>query len=160
MGIPQLTMQAVVCSLLLSWFTLTQSLQLGEFVSFQHDIRGFLEEGDSQGKLKIRDFHYDGKGPGGSTYFYVVNSSWVYSPEDVTRGYSGSEGFKVLLPFPFQGEFHDYYDKEAPALDRQFHGEEVDLVLPPNIKLEDITFLSVWCRAFEINFGHVKLERD
>ena len=67
--------------------------QLGTFVSFQHGIEGRLEgEGDS---LTIHGFSYDGRGPGGSTYFYVVNSSYVYSPEDFERGYSGSEGFKV-----------------------------------------------------------------
>ena len=67
--------------------------QLGTFVSFQHKIEGRLEgEADS---LTIHDFSYDGRGPGGSTYFYVVNSSYVYSPEDFERGYSGSEGFKV-----------------------------------------------------------------
>ena len=68
--------------------------QLGAFVSFQHGVEGRLEgEVDT---LTIHDFSYDGRGPGGSTYFYVVNSSYVYSPEDFERGYSGSEGFKVF----------------------------------------------------------------
>merc|ERR1712098_154638 len=150
---PQFGMQGVLCwcLLLFSYFNLIHSKQLGEFVSFQHDIRGSLEEGDAEGKLKILDFHYDGKGPEGSTYFYVVNSSWVYSPEDVERGYSGSEGFKVLLPFPAEGTFYSYDDPEAPALDREFKEEEVSLVLPSGIRVEDITFLSVWCRKYETN---------
>ena len=28
------------------------------------------------------------------------------------------------------------------------------------VQVEDITFLSVWCRAYESNFGHVKLEHS
>ena len=69
--------------------------QLGTFVAFQHGIEGRLEgEADS---LTIHDFSYDGRGPGGSTFFYIVNSSYVYSPEDFERGYSGSEGFKVSI---------------------------------------------------------------
>ena len=69
--------------------------QLGTFVSFQHGVEGSLEgDGDS---LTIHDFSYDGRGPAGSTYFYVVNSSYVYSPKDFERGYSGSSGFKVTV---------------------------------------------------------------
>ena len=69
--------------------------QLGSFVSFQHGVEGSLEgDGDS---LTIHDFSYDGRGPVGSTYFYVVNSSYVYSPKDFERGYSGSSGFKVTV---------------------------------------------------------------
>ena len=69
--------------------------QLGSFVSFQHGVEGSLEgDGDS---LTIHDFSYDGRGPVGSTYFYVVNSSYVYSPKDFERGYSGSGGFKVTV---------------------------------------------------------------
>ena len=71
----------------------TSQEQLGSFVSFQHGVEGSLE-GDND-SLTIHDFSYDGRGPGGSTYFYVVNSSYVYSPEDFEGGYSGSEGFKV-----------------------------------------------------------------
>merc|ERR1711909_233570 len=153
----QPTMQVVLGSLVLGFLGLGHSKQLGDFVSFQHGIRGSLEEGSAEGRLRIRGFSYDGRGPGGSTYFYVVNSSAVYSPEDVARGYSGSEGFKVILPFPFEGTFYEYSDEEAPALDRKFEEEDVDLVLPQSIQVEDITFLSVWCRAYETNFGHVRL---
>ena len=73
----------------------TSQEQLGSFVSFQHGVEGSLEgDGDS---LTIHDFSYDGRGPVGSTYFYVVNSSYVYSPKDFERGYSGSSGFKVTI---------------------------------------------------------------
>merc|ERR1712080_288183 len=130
--------------------------QLGTFTSFQHGIQGtLLEDRETGGRqsLKIINFSYDGKGPPGSTFFYVVNSSWVYSPEDVGRGYSGSQGFKVILPFPFQGLFYDYTDPSAPAIDRKFEEEEVELVLPEGMEVGDITFLSVWCRRYETNFG-------
>merc|ERR1711909_147116 len=81
----QPAMQVVLGSLVLGFLGLGHSKQLGDFVSFQHGIRGSLEEGSAEGRLRIRGFSYDGRGPGGSTYFYVVNSSAVYSPEDVAR---------------------------------------------------------------------------
>ena len=56
----------------------------------------------------------------GNIFFYAVTSSYPYSPEDVERGYSGSEGFKVIVPFPFEGVFYDYNDPDIPDLRKRF----------------------------------------
>ena len=102
------TMARATGALLLLIVTVSSSQeQLGTFVSFQHGVEGSLE-GDGN-SLTIHDFSYDGRGPAGSTYFYVVNSSYVYSPKDFERGYSGSSGFKVTVniyirnPYPILG---------------------------------------------------------
>jgi hypothetical protein len=78
----------------------------------------------------------------------------------VERGYSGSQGFKLLLPFPATGSFYAYDDLAAPGLDREFRDEEVELELPEGLGVGDLTFLSVWCRRYQSNFGHVRLEKE
>ena len=97
-------------------------VEVGEFSSFQHKIRGkVFSKGTSN--LVIKGFNYDGKGPDGDSniFFYAVNSSYPYSPEDVARGYSGSAGFKIILPFPFEGIFYDYKDGNIPDLRKHFN---------------------------------------
>ena len=115
-----------------------------------------------------------------------VNSSYPYSPDDEARGYSGSSGFKLLLPFPYSGQQYGYSDPDIPDLTshytrlQQTQGrhmvvccvyqlcpcppgraeavweDPVELVLPPGLAVQDITFLSVWCRKLGINFGAVE----
>ena len=35
-------------------------------------------------------------------------------------------------------------------------GTTIELKLPSNMKTQDIGWLSVWCRKFSVNFGHVE----
>lgn len=158
---------------------LIPSLQSDTFVgnlrTLQHEVSGSVYIRDSK-TLVIREFYYDGEGPGRVTdntvYFYIGNASYPYSPEDAKRGYKDSDGFKVILPFPPAGEFYEYDDENAPDLKQYFHSlmedqnvkSRKDVVwpdamivkLPPIIQTDEITFLSVWCRNLGINFGHVE----
>merc|ERR1712212_579468 len=145
-------------------------VEIGEFSNLQHKIKGtvFIKEPNT---IVISGFNYDGKGPDGDSniFFYAVNSSYPYSPEDVTRGYSGSEGFKVILPYPFEGVFYSYDDPVIPDLRKHFQDlkekqgsdrvnweETIELPLPPGLEVDQLTFLSVWCRKLGINFGIVE----
>ena len=94
---------------------------VGNFTKFQHNIQGSLYSFGSQ-ELIIRSFNYDGQGPSGdnSVFFYVLNSSYPYSPEDVTRGYKNSQGFKLLLPYPSDGKIYTYED-DIPDLRVHFN---------------------------------------
>ena len=84
---------------------------VGNFTNFQHNIQGSLYSRGSQ-ELVIRRFSYDGQGPSGdnSVFFYILNSSNPYSPEDVARGYKNSQGFKLFLPYPSDGKVYQYED--------------------------------------------------
>ena len=85
--------------------------------------RGSLFKKDDD-KLVINNFYYDGQGPSEdfNVYFYIVNSSYPYSPDDVERGYKNSEGFKIFIPFPSNGQFYEYDDTNIPDL-RSFFNE-------------------------------------
>ena len=56
------------------------------------------------------------------------------------------------MPYPFNGEFFDYESPDAPVLG-SFNGEDILLHLPPELKVSQLKWLSVWCRAFTVNFG-------
>ena len=161
-------------------------VEIGEFSNLQHRIKGtvFVKEPST---IIISGFNYDGEGPDGDSniFFYAVNSSYPYSPEDVARGYSGSAGFKVILPYPFEGVFYSYDDPNIPDLRKHFQDlkekqgsdrgksinflsfflsfssivtweDTMELTLPPGLEVDQITFLSVWCRKLGINFGIVE----
>ena len=117
-----------MASILFLLSLLTPSLQsdtlVGKLSTLQHDVSGSVYIRDSE-TLVIREFYYDGQGPGRVTdntiYFYIGNSSYPYSPEDAKRGYKDSDGFKVILPFPSAGEFYEYDDENAPDLKQYFN---------------------------------------
>eukprot|EP00092_Neocalanus_flemingeri_P042380 GFUD01046276.1.p1 GENE.GFUD01046276.1~~GFUD01046276.1.p1 ORF type:complete len:173 (+),score=45.21 GFUD01046276.1:73-591(+) len=144
--------------------------EVGKFSNLQHRIAGTVFTSGSS-NLVIKGFNYDGKGPNGDSniFFYAVNSSYPYSPEDVERGYSNSAGFKEILPYPFEGIFYDYEDPNIPDLRKHFEvlkeqqnlkgvswDDTIELTLPAGMEVTDLTFLSVWCRKLGLNFGSVE----
>ncbi len=36
----------------------------------------------------------------------------------------------------------------------RFNGEDIELVLPDGLKAENVRWLSVYCRKYNIDFGH------
>ena len=124
-SIRRLKMRSMTTYLLLSLLAACVSSQdswrfVGEFTNFQHNIKGSLYINGSH-ELVIKNFDYDGQGPSGDNniFFYAVNSSYPYSPEDVERGYRNSRGFKLLLPFPSDGKVYQYED-DIPDLRSHF----------------------------------------
>ena len=112
----------VLKSLLVLAVSPQESLKfVGNFTNFQHNIQGSLYSRGSQ-EMIIRRFGYDGQGPSrdNSVFFYVLNSSYPYSPEDVIRGYKNSQGFKLFLPYPSDGKIYEYED-DIPDLRVHFN---------------------------------------
>ena len=65
----------------------------------------------------------------------------------------------TIIPYPYDGKHYNYHDPLAPVLGR-FEGEDLLLHLPPGLTVEEIRWLSVWCRAFTVNFGEVVLPEE
>jgi hypothetical protein len=116
---------------------------LGRLTGHDHDVSGDVLAPSPQ-TLLIKNFKYDGSGP--DAFFWV--------------GTSGNEPSESghILPFPFTGRFYHYTDPEAPVL-RRFFGEDVELTLPPEVSVDQIRWISVWCRRFSVNFGDLILAR-
>ena len=43
---------------------------------------------------------------------------------------------------------------------RGYQGEDIEIVLPGNLTVHDIDWLSVWCVQYKHNFGHVMIPKD
>lgn len=80
----------------------------------------------------FQDFYYDGQGPG--AYFYVGTSDRP-----------SNDGFAIAN------------EKGSNSVLGSYNGNNLVLSLPSGKTLRDITWLSVWCDEFEVNFGEVYL---
>merc|ERR1719430_766385 len=116
--------------------------KIGEFINIFHDIAGTAYAVDDH-TILIKGFTYDGQGPDA---FFLAGTSGLPS----SRG-------EAVLPYPFQGKHFSYQDKEIPILG-QFTGDsDISLTLPPEVTVEDLRWISVWCRDFDISFGHAEI---
>ncbi|XP_076244661.1 protein Skeletor, isoforms B/C [Calliopsis andreniformis] len=108
---------------------------LPEFSRLAHGLRsGNITILDSK-TFYIPNLHYDGAGP--DAYFWVGN---------------GSE------PNPFGVKVPNERQSSAPL--KGYLGEDIEIVLPGNLTVYDIDWLSVWCVAYKHNFGHVFIPKD
>ena len=112
----------------------------------------------------MRELVYDGLGPdafflaGGFFYdFFVGNPTGL-------RGSKPSDLLKpadlVVLPFPPPIEnfpLVQYKDPSILPLPAFTSTDEILLKLPDNVAVSNLRWLSVWCRAFSLDFGHVKI---
>jgi hypothetical protein len=102
-------------------------------------------------RLRIEDLRYDGDGP--DAFFWVGTAGEGPSAEAQETGRTS------LLPHPFTGAFYEYADPEAPQLG-VFTGQTVTLTLPPDIDVDDLKWISVWCRRFNVNFGELVIKGE
>jgi len=124
-----------------------EGIKVGVFQEFFHEVAGTVYA-LNQSALLVKDFQYDGGGPDA---FFWAGSHTEYPSRAGT-----------ILPYPFRGIFFDYEDPAAPVLARSYpwndgYNDAIVLPLPPDgVKVADLKWLSVWCRAAEANFGHVQ----
>ncbi|XP_066978046.1 protein Skeletor, isoforms B/C isoform X3 [Macrobrachium rosenbergii] len=109
---------------------------VGNFRTFQHNVSGSVWAVDED-KLYIENFYYDGNGP--DAFFWIGNGSSQPTP----RGH--------LIRYPLNTP------DGKPAVLPRMDGENLVLHLPPGMKVTDMNWLSVWCRRFTVNFGHVNI---
>ncbi|XP_050357471.1 protein Skeletor, isoforms B/C isoform X3 [Nymphalis io] len=124
---------------LLLWIGVSQAHYLGKEIGplseLHHGVRGSVFAVDSR-TLYLHDFHYDGEGP--AAYFYVGTSK---SPTA-----TGSLRLR------------DERGGTTPL--RRYRGEGVTLSLPDGKTLRDVTWFSVWCDEYSVNFGSVDIPRS
>ncbi|CAB4069122.1 unnamed protein product [Lepeophtheirus salmonis] len=108
-----------------------QSLvRLGRLRCTKHSVGGEIYVKDYN-TLVLENFTYDGHAP--DAFFYVGTKNTL----------PNSHGIRIQYP-PGSNE---------PL--RKFNGERVEIKLPNGLSLRDITWFSVWCRAYAVNFGDV-----
>merc|ERR1711936_1087832 len=55
------------------------------------------------------------------------------------------------------GKHYNYRDKTIPILGRFNGKKDVVLHLPPGSTVDQLKWISVWCRDYTVNFGHVNV---
>merc|ERR1711892_1572374 len=120
--------------------------RIGDFNNIFHDIGGEAVALDSKTVL-IKGFTYDGEGP--DTFFLAG-----------TSGRPSNRG-DVVLPWPANGEKYTYADRDIPLIKRSFDGsEDILLTLPEGNTVDQLKWISVWCRDFDVDFGHVSFPQN
>ncbi|XP_059096369.1 uncharacterized protein LOC131890931 isoform X2 [Tigriopus californicus] len=119
-------------------------VKVDTLASYQHGVEGEIFA-VNESTLFVKDFEYDGQGP--DAFFWVG-----------TEGEPGEVG--TILPYPFQGEFYEYTDSNAPIITGKFDKVNITLTLPEDLKVTDLKWISVWCRQFSVNFADAFFPED
>ena len=102
----------------------------------------------NQTTLLVRNFNYTGNAP--DAFFWVGRSGTPkMTNEETTR----------ILAHPYTGQHYQYRDTDYPVLKRSMN-TDVLLTLPPDLTVSDIRWLSVWCKAYQFNFGALQFRDD
>merc|ERR1711971_12455 len=123
-----------------------ENYPLGNFVNYYHNIGGSAYALD-RNTILIKGFTYDGEGP--DAFFWAGNS-----PKP-NIGATRKRYINAVLPYPFKGKHHSYNDRNIEILPFYDGTQDIILKVPDQYSVEDFKWLSVWCRDFKINFGHV-----
>jgi len=118
-------------------FSINNPTKVGQLSNYMHNIGGTVYI--DKNKIYIQGFTYDGTGP--DAFFFV--------------GESGTPNRKgTIVPYPDTGVCYDYDDDSAPLLTEAYDGtKDVVLALPCSLDAAKIKWLSVWCRAYSMDFG-------
>merc|ERR1712080_751956 len=114
---------------------------MGDISTLHHAVSGELWALDDK-TLMVKNFNYDGAGPDA---FFWVGTEGKPSATD--------EDKTAILAHPFNGVHYKYNDK-APVLTIASN-EQVTLILPPGMTESGLRWLSVWCRSYSVDFGHI-----
>jgi len=85
--------------------------------------------------FSVKGFKYDGSGP--DVFFWVGKGARPNKKGKIIADETGSKD--VLLGYK---------------------GKDITLKLPSGMSFNDIDWISVWCRRYGINFGHVNIPKN
>jgi len=123
--------------------TATKMHFLGSLVNIIHDIAGDVYS-DGEHRLLIKNAHYDGLG---------IEAFFIGSTIDNRPSATNN----IVLPYPsIKGRHFNYEDRDIPALPA-FKGEDILLNLPSGVTVNQLKYISIWCRKFNVSFGHLIL---
>ena len=115
----------------------TTPQKIGELSNKMHNIGGTVYVLNNN-QIFIKGFTYDGTGP--DAFFFV--------------GESGTPNrLGTIVSYPDNGKCYEYNDPSVPLLTQAYYGNDITLTLPCALDVTKVKWLSVWCRAFSMDFG-------
>ena len=120
--------------------------KLGSLSTIHYGVSGEVYVLDSK-TLLVKNFQYEGGAP--AAYFVVG-----------TSGQPDNQYVAAVLPYPFKGQHYSYEDPDIPDIPASAtEDENILLTLPPWVEVEDLTWMSVFCREFNVDFGHFMVKK-
>lgn len=134
----------MICITLHDAFKINNPIKIGKLSNKHHNLGGDVYVLNNN-KILIKDFTYDGTGP--DAFFFV--------------GESGNPSEKgTIVPYPDDQKCYDYNDQSAPILTEAYDGKDITLTLPCSLEITRVKWFSVWCRAFNMDFGSIMFPND
>jgi len=121
--------------------------KIGNFTNLKYDVAGSVFSVNST-NLLISKFNYSGGAP--DAIFWAGTDG---TPDDT------KEETTAILAHPFSGKHYEYSATDYPVLGKA-ENEDIFLTLPPHLQASDLKWLSVWCKAYSVNFGDVEFKDD
>ena len=128
-------------------FSTNNPTMIGKLSTKKYNVGGTLYV-FTNNTILIKDFTYNGRAP--DAFFFVGES-----------GRPSSKG--TVLPYPDDGKCYKYpklSDQSIPTLIEEYDGEDIILALPCSLEIASVKWLSVWCRAFNMDFGSLIFPND
>ncbi|XP_043188104.1 protein Skeletor, isoforms B/C-like, partial [Amphibalanus amphitrite] len=123
-----------VALVLLTGYATAQSYygkRLGSIKTLEHGVSGDVYAVDSR-TLHLRNLNYDGQGP--DAFFYLGSGN-----RPTGQGYQIPDENGSMEPLG------------------AYRNQAITLTLPSGVTLDDIQWISIWCRAFSVDFGNLVL---
>ena len=112
---------------------------------------------------------YDGEGPDA---FFVVGNQPMRRDRIVIRDGRDAVPLPYASPYSTYSVYsrqsapsqqlvarrYRYDDPDVPILGR-FDGQDIELSLPEGMDTGNISWISLYCRQFDMDFGHVKIQQ-
>lgn len=114
---------------------------LGKLSELAHEVRGNVYA-ISCSELVIENFYYDGVGP--MVYAYVGTN-----PESGPTGSSSGADATVI----YNGRQFERFPFTNPA--ERHDNTTLRILLPDSYHINQIRWLSIWCKSFNANFGQI-----
>ena len=113
---------------------------LGKLSELVHEVSGNVYA-ESCSQLVIENFYYDGLGP---MVFAFVGTDPESGPTGASSGADATVVFKDEEPFK----------RFLPG--RRYDNDTLRITLPPSYHLNQIRWLSIWCRQVRADFGSIR----
>lgn len=104
--------------------------------------------------LLVPNFTYDGEAPGKRLFFFITCFFLFLYKFILDAKFWVGHGQK---PTPLGIRIPDENGRETPLI--RYDKKTIVLTLPSDLTFFDIDYFGVWCEAFSVDFGHVRLPK-
>lgn len=142
-------------------------VRLGPLSQFHHGVSGEIFAVDAR-TIFIKDFNYDGEGPGKLHVMFGVDTEEAIKYGDF-GGFNWSIRWSLIAAYFYVGTSARPNNNGATRLRdergsagviRRYRHKDITLSMPEGKTLRDFKWFSVWCDDFSVNFGDITIPKN